>query len=162
MDSHAHATPDNPGVDHEKTDVNVRAFFWFGIWFIVFAIVVHIGLYFLYKGFSKLEAKKNGAPMTLVKTSPPHPAGPKLQNDPPAELRKLHVEEDVILNNYGWVDQKAGVVRIPIQRAMELTVQRGLPVVTEAPVSAQTPPSTTAAPVPAVTAPAATPAGVQP
>jgi hypothetical protein len=27
-------------------------------------------------------------------------------------------------NSYGWVDQKAGVVHLPIQRAMELTAQQ--------------------------------------
>ncbi len=31
------------------------------------------------------------------------------------------------MHSYGWVDQPAGVVRIPIDRAMELLAQRGLP-----------------------------------
>jgi hypothetical protein len=32
------------------------------------------------------------------------------------------------LQSYGWIDQQKGVVRIPIERAMELTAERGLPV----------------------------------
>ncbi len=39
--------------------------------------------------------------------------------------------EDNTLESYGWVDQKAGVVRIPIEQAMDLVVQRGLPVIPE-------------------------------
>ncbi len=36
--------------------------------------------------------------------------------------------EDLLLDNYSWVDQSQGKVRIPIERAMELIAQRGLPV----------------------------------
>jgi hypothetical protein len=38
------------------------------------------------------------------------------------------VNEEKSLYSYGWVDEKAGIVRIPIERAMDLLVQRGLPV----------------------------------
>ena len=40
-----------------------------------------------------------------------------------AHLSELHAREKTELNSYGWVDQKAGVVRLPIDRAMELTVR---------------------------------------
>jgi len=43
-------------------------------------------------------------------------------------LNKIRGREDGLLNSYGWVDEKAGTVRIPIERAMDLLVQRGLPV----------------------------------
>ena len=40
----------------------------------------------------------------------------------------IRANEDRILYSYGWSDEKAGTVRIPIERAMELLVERGLPV----------------------------------
>ena len=43
-------------------------------------------------------------------------------------MADLHAREDLLLNNYSWVDQAQGKVRIPIERAMELIAQRGLPV----------------------------------
>jgi hypothetical protein len=43
-------------------------------------------------------------------------------------LNKIRVREDGLLDSYGWVDENAGTVRIPIERAMDLLVQRGLPV----------------------------------
>jgi hypothetical protein len=40
----------------------------------------------------------------------------------------MHQKEDLLLDHYTWVDKSQGKVRIPIERAMELIVQRGLPV----------------------------------
>lgn len=55
---------------------------------------------------------------------------PRLQNDSTDggdDLVNLHEREDLLLNNYSWIDQSKGTVRIPIERAMELIAQRGLP-----------------------------------
>ncbi len=38
------------------------------------------------------------------------------------DLKTLHEEAEKALNTYGWVDKNKGVARIPISRAMELTV----------------------------------------
>jgi hypothetical protein len=60
---------------------------------------------------------------------------PRLQTDDGyQEITDIHAKEDLLLENYSWVDQGKGTVRIPIDRAMELIAQRGLPV---APESAQ-------------------------
>ena len=55
------------------------------------------------------------------------PPFPKLQIFPPADLEKFRDHEDAQLNTYGWIDKTAGIVRIPIDRAMDLLAQRGLP-----------------------------------
>ncbi len=53
---------------------------------------------------------------------------PHLQTAPQADLAAMRTREDAELNSYGWVDRAGGVVRLPVARAMELLVQRGLPV----------------------------------
>ena len=54
---------------------------------------------------------------------------PRLQiDDGSQETADLHAKEDLLLEHYSWVDQSQGKVRIPIERAMELIAQRGLPV----------------------------------
>ena len=54
---------------------------------------------------------------------------PRLQTDDGYdEIYVMHQKEDLLLDNYTWVDQQQGTVRIPIERAMELIAQRGLPV----------------------------------
>ncbi|MGA7859632.1 MAG: hypothetical protein WCA11_16975 [Terracidiphilus sp.] len=57
---------------------------------------------------------------------------PRLQlDDGNQDVMELHEREDLLLNNYSWVDRSKGEVRIPIERAMELIAQRGLPVAPE-------------------------------
>jgi len=54
---------------------------------------------------------------------------PRLQlDDGNQEIADLHAKEDLLLDNYSWEDKSTGKVRIPIERAMELIAQRGLPV----------------------------------
>ena len=58
---------------------------------------------------------------------------PRLQTDDGyQEITDMHAKEDLLLENYSWVDQSKGTVRIPIERAMELIAERGLPVAPEA------------------------------
>jgi len=53
---------------------------------------------------------------------------PKLEENERDQLNGFLGEEEKTLYSYGWVDEKAGTVHIPIERAMDLLVQRGLPV----------------------------------
>jgi hypothetical protein len=54
---------------------------------------------------------------------------PRLENDDGnQDLADLHVRESLLLDHYSWIDRSQGKVRIPIERAMELIAQRGLPV----------------------------------
>lgn len=53
---------------------------------------------------------------------------PQLEIDERTQLNSVRAHEEDVLSTYGWVDQKAGTVRIPIDRAMDLIAQRGLPV----------------------------------
>ena len=56
------------------------------------------------------------------------PPEPRLQTNPRAGPRAICARsEDEVLDSYGWVDKNAGVVRIPIDEAMKLTLERGLP-----------------------------------
>ena len=53
---------------------------------------------------------------------------PRLEEDERGQLNGIRLKEEKTLYTYGWVDEKAGMVHIPIERAMDLLVQRGLPV----------------------------------
>jgi hypothetical protein len=54
---------------------------------------------------------------------------PRLQlDDGNQEIADLHAKEDLLLNNYSWADESKGTVRIPIEQAMALIAERGLPV----------------------------------
>jgi hypothetical protein len=53
---------------------------------------------------------------------------PKLEEDERGQLNGIVLQEEDTLYSYGWIDEKAGTVRIPIERAIDLIAQRGLPV----------------------------------
>jgi hypothetical protein len=52
---------------------------------------------------------------------------PTLQSNGYVDMKKFRAEQEEWLSTYGWVNRSSGVVRLPIERAMELIVQRGLP-----------------------------------
>jgi hypothetical protein len=52
---------------------------------------------------------------------------PRLEDDERGQLNNVTTPQDQRLASYGWVDEKAGIVHIPIERAIQLTAQRGLP-----------------------------------
>lgn len=53
--------------------------------------------------------------------------GPRLQTSSAADWEKYRAAEVHELTSYGWVDREKNIVRIPIERAIELLSQRGLP-----------------------------------
>jgi hypothetical protein len=53
---------------------------------------------------------------------------PRLQPNASEDLAKFRQEEHRRLNSYGWVDQNRGIAHIPIERAKQLVLERGLPV----------------------------------
>ncbi len=53
---------------------------------------------------------------------------PRLQVAPEQDLKALRARDDAELHTYAWIDRNTGAVRIPIERAMELLLEKGLPV----------------------------------
>jgi hypothetical protein len=124
----AAAGEDSSAVHHETSDVNFRAILTFGIGLIVAAALIHVLLWLLFVYFQNREARAGARPLPLAAEQQNRlPPEPRLQTNPRQDLGELRAGEDAILNSYGWVDKATGVVRIPIEEAMRLTVERGLP-----------------------------------
>jgi len=116
-------------VGHEGTDVNIRAVLGFGAGLFVAAVLIQFMVWLLFLYFSGREAARVAPEYPLAVGGQTRvPPEPRLQTNPREDLRILRAREDGVLNSYGWVDRTAGVVRIPIDEAIKLTVQRGLPV----------------------------------
>lgn len=57
---------------------------------------------------------------------PPRPfPPPQLQTSPLSDLEKLQSAQRARIERYGWIDQSKGVLRIPVQRAMEILASKG-------------------------------------
>jgi hypothetical protein len=113
---------------HEETNVNLRGVFLYGLAFLIAMAVVVLAM-------TVLQYAVVGAPARLAQppsyTTAPNvqlPPQPRFEENPGANLEAIRAREDSLLNSYGWVDQNAGTVRVPINRAMELLVERGFPV----------------------------------
>jgi hypothetical protein len=117
---------------HEDSDINVRAILGVGAGVIVAGIVIAALVWSLFAYLSNREALGALSEFPLAAGRQQRlPPEPRLQIDPREDLRALRQAEDQALQSYGWIDRNAGVVRIPIDEAMRLTIQRGLPVRTE-------------------------------
>ena len=110
---------------HETRDVNIRRLLGFGAALIV---LIMAGLLASEGVLHYFEVRQPlgppASPFENVRTLPP---APRLQVAPVEDLAHYQAAQASALNSYGWVDQKAGVVRIPIDRAMDLLLERGLP-----------------------------------
>ena len=118
---------------HETADVNPRAITWFGIGLVLVCIFSLLMLVLLFKYFEGRERAKNPAAPAVSQETGKLPPEPRLQRTPIVDLKRMRDAEDQILGSYGWLDQSRGVVRIPITRAMDLVVERGLPARPQAP-----------------------------
>jgi hypothetical protein len=111
---------------HELRDVNARGVALFAAGLVAAAVIIHLGVIGLYKA---LEAQHPSPDAPSRIALHPHMLAPppQLQTSTAADLEKFEAAENATLHGYGWVDKSAGIVRIPIERAMELTAERGLP-----------------------------------
>jgi hypothetical protein len=133
----------------EASDVRVSGVVVFLLALGIFAAVTALLSYGLGKFINARMTKEDGPPNKWAQTTDVRPLGdmpnnpemqkklgemterfptPRLQTDDGnQDIADLHAREDLLLDNYSWVEQGQGKVRIPIERAMELLAQRGLP-----------------------------------
>jgi len=131
----AHAGPDDEylstpeGAGHEHTDANVWLIVQFAIWLTASALLTHGLMWGMFEFF--VANRNSTAPAAEFPLAAQQerrlPAGPRLQPIPANEIYEFRQRENAELSEYGWVDRNAGTVRIPVEQAKELLLQRGLP-----------------------------------
>jgi hypothetical protein len=116
---------ENLELAREQSDVNIRVVAASGAGLLVVALVVHLGLYWLLDYYQSNALSRAPAPAVTQAKEPIPP--PRLQVSPQTDLAEMRAAEEQMLHTYGWANKERQIVRIPIERAMELLVQRGLP-----------------------------------
>jgi hypothetical protein len=138
----------NPETEFEQSDLGAKGIFSFFIGLAVFGVIMHFVLSGMYDVLDHYEARHQPPPNPLAtpierrsRQVPPDTLmkfpEPRLEVNERTELQGVILSQEQRLNSYGWVDEKAGVVHIPIERAMELIAQRGLPTRSQTGVAAQ-------------------------
>src|ERR1700694_3297110 len=125
-------------VAYEREDLSPRGVFAFLIGLALVGVVINFAWKGMY-GYLDAYQKEHQPPLNPLVSQTENESRkvsnadiarfpqPRLETNERLEINAFRLQEEKTLNSYGWIDQKAGIVRIPIDRAMELLAQRGLP-----------------------------------
>jgi hypothetical protein len=111
---------------YEKSDASPRGLLYFAVIMAAILAASALSLIGLFKYFEKAENPGSFIAAPFVGEQP-LPPPPRIQSNPGADMQGYWQSQQNLLNTYGWIDRQNGVVRIPIDRAMELLLERGLP-----------------------------------
>lgn len=128
---------DAPQGGYEKSDLRPKPIVVFGVVLAVVMVLAFAATYGVIRVLGWWERPRLETPASplATRTVPPQP---RLQTDAPKDLKALQAVEQEVLTTYAWVSKEAGVARIPIERAMQLVLERGLPTPRPAPPAAPT------------------------
>jgi hypothetical protein len=126
----------HPETAYDRSDLSARGVVSFLIGLAITLVLIHIIGWGFFRYFS--HNRLSAAPRSAAIVTPANQTGkmgdptlrfpaPVLQPDPTADMNKFRAAEEEQLNTYGWVDKNAGIVHIPIERAIDLVAQQGLP-----------------------------------
>jgi hypothetical protein len=154
-DPHRPDAPAEPPVlNHEPTDADLGSVERIIVGLVVLLGVAFLLMWILFGLFSGREDRLDTPPTALVQeqrerdTRQPlerFPA-PRLQEQPYEDIQMYLRSQERVLQGYGWVDRQKGIVHIPIERAMEIVAERGLPPVTGPPTPVTEQPGAPATP----------------
>ena len=117
----------NPEIRYEKTDAHVRPLYQFLFWISVITILTAVLAMVILRGLESWRDKASTRPVMAEAQDAQQPPAPRLQIQEPKDLAAFRNEEQEVLTSYGIVDRDKGIYRIPIEEAMKLTLERGLP-----------------------------------
>jgi hypothetical protein len=122
-------SPQTGARGYESRDANVPWILGIVAFLFCSGIVIHLVLAGVLNHLNKTPPAVDA--WRLVELPPRQPqrtSFPRLQVSSRMDLAEFHAREDEDLTNYGWINRTSGVVRVPVERAIELVLQKGLPV----------------------------------
>ena len=111
---------------YERRDLSPKIVGWAGVGLAVLGIVTAILIRHFEGDLNRYFAYRGRATWTSSPTL--EPPAPRLQTNAPRELAEVRAQEDAELHSYAWMDRPNGVIRIPIDEAKRLMLERGFPV----------------------------------
>jgi hypothetical protein len=117
------------GAGYETADVSAGPTLRAGIYILLAMFVTAAILVPLYDLFVREEKAGQAPAATALKTDtkPAPPQGPRLLTAEDKTLAAFRAQEDALLTGYGWAEKDKGIVRIPVDEAMRIVVERGMP-----------------------------------
>ena len=121
--------PNPPGAKYEHTDIDVNVGYKFALWLAV-AMLISAGIVYGTFWFFEGQERRSDAiaqKYPLAVGQHKEPPAPNLQKQPFKDVYELRLGEAAKLGSYGWVDKDGGIARIPIDRAIDVMLERGFP-----------------------------------
>ena len=110
---------------HETRDILVQPVLTVAAGILVLALVAFGSMWWLLHVLDARQAERSAPASPLARSyGPQEPPEPRLQVHPLDDLHALRAREDARLHTYAWVDRGQGIVRMPIERAMQLLAER--------------------------------------
>ena len=110
---------------HETCDIDIR---FIGLFSLSMVLLLAGSLALMGWLFGVFAGKPLGRGRSApIAETRPYPPAPRLQASPTRDMQEMRRSENTRLQSYGWIDQAAGIARIPIGQAMELLATRELP-----------------------------------
>ena len=120
-------TPADRGLGYEPRDANITGLLQFAFWMAVLLAVTLLGMRWTFDYFKKAMPLGETASPLLKQGQRELPPSPRLQVHPRQELVDYCEIQQKAVHSYGWVNQESGIVHIPVDRAMDLILAKGLP-----------------------------------
>ena len=127
MDRPTSASRSTASPAYETRDANARGVFTFLVILGIVLVVVYLACWGMFRYFSAHAVAGSATDSPFADTRQ-LPLGPQLQVNPRQDWLKYREEQEKSLETYEWVNRSAGPVRVPIEKAMELLVKKGVPV----------------------------------
>src|SRR5262245_10297576 len=110
---HSHGELHNVDTAHEATDINISAIVAFLALLTGITLAIQPAMSGMVTVLDKVETPADPVVSPVATPADQPPPQPQLQTTPWTDLKKLRADESAYLHGYGWVDQQAGVARIP-------------------------------------------------
>ena len=114
-------------VRFEPTDLSLRPTIITGVAIVAFTIAVALLMHFIYRPLLRERESAGAESQAAAQVLKQLPPEPRLQPSPPLDFEGYRAAQLGQLNHYGWIDRDKSIVGLPIQRAMQLIVERGIP-----------------------------------
>ena len=117
--------PVNPNPDYQDRDIALGALQKFLVATFVVVFLAMIAMWWLHKAVVDRErAAYSAVPEQMRDRQIAAANGTLLQRDEQADLRRYREEQAALIASYAWVDKEKGIARIPVERAMELAIEK--------------------------------------
>ena len=112
---------------YEPRDADPRSLVKFAFWMALVIAITMIAMRLMFSFIDRMEPLGPTMSPMVQETDRMLPPSPRLQTHPHEELQDYCAVQQKAVTTYGWVDQQTGVVHVPIDRAMDMVLARGLP-----------------------------------